>query len=169
MSLAVRYPPAATYRLTQTPPHTQAILTVLFAVYSDKLRIRFPFILLGQLLTIIGLAILLSDVSSGVRYFGTFFCIGGPYAAFPGVIAWYVFCIRAAVGSDYSAVYSQAVEQYGRAIQTRHRPRDSDRVRQLIRLCVSSSATSAQTEFPLHSHSTFDLPPAGRTALPSWL
>ena len=69
---------------------TPAILTILFAVYSDKLRIRFPFILLGQLLTVIGLAILLSDVSPGVHYFGTFLCIGGAYAADPGIFAWYV-------------------------------------------------------------------------------
>ncbi len=94
MSLAVRHPSTKAVTLVQTLPRMLAILTVLFAVYSDKLRIRFPFILLGQLLTIIGLAILLSDVSSGVRYLGTFFCIGGPYAAFPGVIAWCVshFC-----------------------------------------------------------------------------
>ena len=40
----------------------------------------------------IGFAINISDVSIGVKYFGTFFCVAGSYAAFPGVVAWYVHC-----------------------------------------------------------------------------
>ena len=62
----------------------------MFATLSDKLQKRSPFIFVGQLVTVIGLAILLSDAPSGVRYFGTFFCIAGPYAGFPGVLAWCV-------------------------------------------------------------------------------
>jgi len=37
---------------------------------------------------LLGFSINISDVSGGVKYFGTFFCVAGSYAAFPGVVAW---------------------------------------------------------------------------------
>lgn len=38
----------------------------------------------------IGFAINISNVAPGVKYFGTFLCVAGSYAPFPGVVAWYV-------------------------------------------------------------------------------
>lgn len=40
---------------------------------------------------LIGFAINISEAPIGVKYFGTFFCVSGSYAAFPGIVAWYVF------------------------------------------------------------------------------
>lgn len=48
------------------------------------------FIYAGLLLLLIGYCINISDVSDGVKYFGTFLIVTGSYAAFPGVVAWYI-------------------------------------------------------------------------------
>lgn len=61
-----------------------------FAYYSDKLKMRSPFILTGLTMLLIGFSINISDAPSGVKYFGTFFCVAGSYASFPGVVAWSV-------------------------------------------------------------------------------
>ena len=39
---------------------------------------------------LIGFTINISNVTTAVKYFGTFFCVAGSYAAVPGVVAWYV-------------------------------------------------------------------------------
>jgi hypothetical protein len=39
---------------------------------------------------LVGFSINISDVAPGVKYFGTFLCVGGSYAGFPGVVAWQV-------------------------------------------------------------------------------
>ncbi len=67
-----------------------ALVLLLFAVWSDRIKMRYPFILAGLVMLTIGFAINITDVSIGVKYFGTFFCVAGSYAAFPGVVAWYV-------------------------------------------------------------------------------
>lgn len=92
------------------------MLTIAFAIYSDKLQKRSPFILSGQLLAVIGFAILLSDAPSGVHYFGTFLSVAGPYAAFPGVIAWCVLSRVLYTTIDHTTSYFQAVEQHGWSI-----------------------------------------------------
>ena len=67
-----------------------AIILLIFAVWSDRVKMRYPFILAGLVMLTIGFAINISDVPIGVKYFGTFFCVSGSYAAFPGVVAWCV-------------------------------------------------------------------------------
>jgi hypothetical protein len=52
------------------------------------MKMRSPFILIGLTLMLIGFAINISEAPSGVKYFGTFFVVGGSYATFPGVVAW---------------------------------------------------------------------------------
>ena len=49
---------------------------------------RSPFILLGLAMLLIGFSINIADVPRGAKYFGTFFCVAGSYASFPGVVAW---------------------------------------------------------------------------------
>lgn len=49
---------------------------------------RAPFILAGHIMCLIGFSIQISNAPSGVKYFGTFFCVAGSYSAFPGVISW---------------------------------------------------------------------------------
>jgi len=57
-------------------------------------------------MSLIGLAINISDVAVGVKYFGTFFCVAGSYAAFPGAIAW--------LGNNLAGQYKRGV---GMALQ----------------------------------------------------
>lgn len=65
-----------------------ALVLLAFAHYSDKLQMRYPFILLGLVMNLIGFTINISEAPRGAKYFGTFFCVAGSYAAFPGVVAW---------------------------------------------------------------------------------
>ena len=67
-----------------------AIVSLLFSHFSDKLRLRWPFVLTSLLLAGTGFAINLSDVSNGAKYFGTFLCVTGAYSATPGFVAWSV-------------------------------------------------------------------------------
>jgi len=66
----------------------QALTLLVLGHYSDKLKIRSPFILIGHLMLLVGFSINISNASIGAKYFGTFFCVAGSYAAFPGVVAW---------------------------------------------------------------------------------
>lgn len=75
--------------LLSVPPYVCAtIILYLFSHFSDKIKMRFPFIYAGLLMCLIGFAINIADVPTGVKYFGTFWCVAGSYAAFPGVVAW---------------------------------------------------------------------------------
>lgn len=67
---------------------TPAIVLYIWAVYSDKIKMRSPFVYAGLVLCMIGFAINISTAPNGVKYFGTFFVVIGSYAAFPGVVAW---------------------------------------------------------------------------------
>ncbi|KZP00222.1 MFS general substrate transporter [Calocera viscosa TUFC12733] len=64
------------------------IVLLTFAYFSDRHGIRSPFILAGHLMLAIGFGINISNASSGAKYFGTFLCVAGSYAPFPGVVAW---------------------------------------------------------------------------------
>ncbi|KAF9523178.1 MFS general substrate transporter [Crepidotus variabilis] len=80
---------SAISQLLTVPPYVLAtVLVFVFAYYSDKFRVRSPFILIGQILCLIGFFINISKAPSGVKYFGTFFVVSGSYAAFPGIVAW---------------------------------------------------------------------------------
>ncbi|KAF8876865.1 major facilitator superfamily domain-containing protein [Infundibulicybe gibba] len=80
---------AAISQLLTVPPYVFAtIVLYVFAYYSDKIKMRSPFILAGLCMCLMGFAINISNVATGVKYFGTFFCVAGSYAAFPGVVAW---------------------------------------------------------------------------------
>ncbi|KAF5328441.1 hypothetical protein D9619_013250 [Psilocybe cf. subviscida] len=77
---------AAISQLLTVPPYIVAIFV--FAYYSDKMKKRSPFILLGLTFILIGFSINISNAPHGVKYFGTFFVVSGAYASFPGVVAW---------------------------------------------------------------------------------
>lgn len=79
-------------QLHTVPPAAAALaLCLLSAFLSDRLRLRFPFIILGFLLTIAGLAILLT-VHGGfhVRYLGICLVAMGCFSAGPIIICWYL-------------------------------------------------------------------------------
>jgi sugar phosphate permease len=89
-------------QLLTVPPYVAATFTLLaFAHYSDKLKIRSPFILAGLTMCLIGFSINISTAPSGVKYFGTFFIVMGSYAALPGVISW--------LGNNLSGQYKRGV------------------------------------------------------------
>lgn len=74
------------------PPVAAALALCLISAYlSDRLRLRSPFLILGFLLIIVGLAILLT-IHHGfhVRYLGICLVAMGCYSAGPIIICWYV-------------------------------------------------------------------------------
>ncbi|KAF5328380.1 hypothetical protein D9619_013264 [Psilocybe cf. subviscida] len=80
--------PAISQLLTVPPYVVATILVLVFANYSDKMKMRSPFILLGLTFILIGFSINISNAPHGVKYFGTFFVVSGAYASFPGIVAW---------------------------------------------------------------------------------
>ncbi|KAK0497867.1 MFS general substrate transporter [Armillaria luteobubalina] len=93
---------AAISQLLTVPPYIFAtIVLCIFARYSDRLKMRSPFIYLGLGMLLVGFAINVSDTAPGVKYFGTFFCVAGSYASFPGVVAW--------LGNNLAGQYKRGV------------------------------------------------------------
>ncbi|KAF9220053.1 MFS general substrate transporter [Gyrodon lividus] len=75
-------------QLLTVPPYLLATVIILtFAYFSDKLRLRWPFVFAAQLLSLVGYIINISNTSPGVKYFGLYLCVlaatGGP-----GAISW---------------------------------------------------------------------------------
>ncbi|CAK5265889.1 unnamed protein product [Mycena citricolor] len=77
------------------------MLLFVFAFWSDKLKMRSPFIYISLLMCLIGFVINISEAPPGVKYFGTFLIVGGSYAGFPGAVAW--------LGSNLSGQYKRGV------------------------------------------------------------
>ncbi|KAF9044938.1 MFS general substrate transporter [Panaeolus papilionaceus] len=100
------HPPAISQLLTVPPYVVATIVLYLFAIYSDRLKLRSPFIFLGLTFCLIGFVINISSAPSGVKYFGTFFVVTGSYATFPGIVAW--------LGNNLAGQYKRGV---GMAIQ----------------------------------------------------
>ncbi|PAV19560.1 MFS general substrate transporter [Pyrrhoderma noxium] len=95
------YTTAVTQLLTVPPYIFATIVLLVFGYYSDKIQKRSPFILLGLTMCLIGFSINISAAPRGAKYFGTFFCVAGSYAAFPGVVAW--------LGNNLSGQYKRGV------------------------------------------------------------
>ncbi|KAK0433430.1 MFS general substrate transporter [Armillaria borealis] len=93
--------PAISQLLTVPPYIFATIVLYLFARYSDRLKMRSPFIYLGLGMLLVGFSINVSDTAPGVKYFGTFFCVAGSYASFPGVVAW--------LGNNLAGQYKRGV------------------------------------------------------------
>ncbi|KAF8626575.1 hypothetical protein AX15_004798 [Amanita polypyramis BW_CC] len=100
------YSTAISQLLTVPPFVTATIIVCVWAYYSDKLKMRAPFIYLGLICLVIGYAINISKVHNGVKYFGTFWVVTGSYAAFPGTVAW--------LGNNLSGQYKRGI---GMALQ----------------------------------------------------
>ncbi|CAL1714050.1 unnamed protein product [Somion occarium] len=89
-------------QLLTVPPYVFAtIVLIVFAIWSDRIQKRSPFILAGLIMCLIGFAINISEAPIGVKYFGTFFCVSGSYAAFPGIVAW--------LGNNLAGQYKRGV------------------------------------------------------------
>jgi len=76
-------------QLLTIPPYAIATVVLFtFAYYSDKLKLRSPFMFAGQIIALIGFVINISDAPVGVKYFGTHLCVIGSYVAPPAGISW---------------------------------------------------------------------------------
>ncbi|ESK89448.1 mfs nicotinic acid transporter tna1 [Moniliophthora roreri MCA 2997] len=95
------YRPAISQLLSVPPYVVATIILYVFAHFSDKLKMRSPFIYASLLFSLIGFTINISNVAPGVKYFGTFLCVTGSYAGFPGVVAW--------LGNNLSGQYKRGV------------------------------------------------------------
>ncbi|EIN06839.1 MFS general substrate transporter [Punctularia strigosozonata HHB-11173 SS5] len=85
-------------QLLTVPPYVFAtIVLIIFAVWSDRIKMRYPFILAGLVMCLIGFSINISDVPIGVK----FLVVAGSYAAFPGVVAW--------LGNNLAGQYKRGV------------------------------------------------------------
>ncbi|KIJ08926.1 hypothetical protein PAXINDRAFT_17976, partial [Paxillus involutus ATCC 200175] len=75
--------------LLTVPAYVVAAVTVLvFGYFSDKLKLRSPFIFAGQSVALLGYIINITDAPSGVKFFGAYLCIIGTFACSPGPISW---------------------------------------------------------------------------------
>ncbi|KAF9225071.1 MFS general substrate transporter [Gyrodon lividus] len=75
-------------QLLTIPPYVIAtIIIVLFAHYSDKLKLRSPFIFVAQLITLTGYSINISGAPSHVKYFGLCLCLIGSSGS-TGTVTW---------------------------------------------------------------------------------
>ncbi|KAI0816946.1 MFS general substrate transporter [Trametes gibbosa] len=76
-------------QLLTVPPYVFATITLLvWAIWSDRIKKRYPFVLAGLTYCLVGFAINISNAPIGVKYFGTFLIVAGSYAGLPGVVAW---------------------------------------------------------------------------------
>lgn len=80
---------SAQAQLLSTPPYVVAfVLTMTFAVYAEKRRLRAPFIIAGSALAIVGYVILITNHRAGVLYAGTIIAATGLYSATAIVLSW---------------------------------------------------------------------------------
>jgi len=80
---------SAQAQLMSTPPYVAAfVLTMTFAVFAEKTRLRAPFIIAGSSLAIVGYIILITSHRAGVSYAGTIIAATGIYAATAIVLSW---------------------------------------------------------------------------------
>ncbi|KAL0573731.1 hypothetical protein V5O48_008227 [Marasmius crinis-equi] len=84
---------AANAQLLSVPPYALAtVLTLLVAIYSQRLSLRAPFMIGSSLFGIIGYIILMANKNPtqhpGVSYVGTFFAAGGIYPATALALSW---------------------------------------------------------------------------------
>lgn len=95
------YSTAISSLLTVPPYAVATVVLLVVAHYSDKLKLRWPFIFANLLICAVGFGINLSNAPAGVKYFGTFLCATGAYSAAPGILAW--------VSGNVAGQYKRAV------------------------------------------------------------
>ena len=96
--------------------HPSAATLLVWAVWSDRIKKRYPFVLAGLVFCCVGFIINISPVSIGAKYFGTFLIVAGAYAGFPGVVAWYI-------AFSFSLCHHSLCADIARARQARQQPR----------------------------------------------
>ncbi|KAF8840161.1 MFS nicotinic acid transporter Tna1 [Paxillus ammoniavirescens] len=80
---------ASLSQLLTVPPYAIATVTILvFAHFPDKVKLRWPFIIAGQSIALLGYIINISNAPSHIKYFGMYLCVIGSYSSTPGAISW---------------------------------------------------------------------------------
>ncbi|KAI0327048.1 MFS general substrate transporter [Cubamyces sp. BRFM 1775] len=80
---------AAISQLLSVPPYAIATaISIIGSHYSDRIRMRSPFIIAGLCVAFVGFGINISDASIGVKYFGLYLAVVGTFAGTPLIIAW---------------------------------------------------------------------------------
>ncbi|KIK81633.1 hypothetical protein PAXRUDRAFT_15139 [Paxillus rubicundulus Ve08.2h10] len=80
---------ASISQLLTIPAYALATVTTLvFSYFSDKCKLRSPFIFAGQSIALLGYIINISDAPSSVKFFGTYLCIIGSFSSAPGGTSW---------------------------------------------------------------------------------
>ncbi|EEP81007.1 conserved hypothetical protein [Uncinocarpus reesii 1704] len=87
---------------------TATVVTVTCAVFSDRLRHRYAFTMLGCCIATVGYVILLCqrEVSVGVRYFAVFMVTCGGFIAQPVVMAW----VSNNMGGHYKRSFASSMQ-----------------------------------------------------------
>ncbi|KAI6100929.1 major facilitator superfamily domain-containing protein [Pisolithus croceorrhizus] len=76
-------------QLLSAPPYVFGVIVLLVVAYfSDKTQLRSPFIFATQTIAILGFIINITNAPYGVKYFGTYLCVAGPYTGGAGSIIW---------------------------------------------------------------------------------
>lgn len=80
---------AARAQLMSVPPYVAAAIVTLTVGYlSDKWQRRAPLVIGCSIVSGLGYALLLADVTSGVNYFALFLAASGVYPLVPIIVAW---------------------------------------------------------------------------------
>ncbi|KIW37713.1 uncharacterized protein PV06_10344 [Exophiala oligosperma] len=91
----------ASANLLSVPPYVLGFITTMTTAFlADRFIMRGPFILFWACFVIIGYAILISDVSSGVKYFAIFLTVAGVSPNIALAISW--------VGANFGPIYVRA-------------------------------------------------------------
>ncbi|KAF8303430.1 MFS general substrate transporter [Clavulina sp. PMI_390] len=116
-------------QLLTVPPFVFATIYLLFvSYYSDKLKLRSPFIFTGQVLALIGFIINISNAPHGVKYFGMFLCTAGAYSAFSGVVTWLGNNLAPSVKRGVGMALQIGIGNFGGAISSSvYRSKDAPR------------------------------------------
>lgn len=80
---------AAEAQLMSVPPYVAAsLVTIFMGWFSDRVKVRAPFIMCLGIVGALGYGLLLANISTGVSYFALFLGACGIYPAFPIIVAW---------------------------------------------------------------------------------
>ncbi|KAI5851530.1 major facilitator superfamily domain-containing protein [Morchella snyderi] len=82
-------------QILSAPPYISAVaIALVLAWLSDKTRLRAPFIIIGNILVVVGLSMTAYHKSNGVRYLGIFIGMAGAQSNIPAVLTYQANNIR---------------------------------------------------------------------------
>lgn len=118
-----------------------AIVMFVSSWYSDKWRIRSPFIISNAVLTIVGTVLLGLTRPVGLRYFGVFVAVTANYANLPAILTWQANNIRGQWKRAFCSASQIAVGGIGGIIgSTVFRAQDAPSYHPGIYTCILANA-----------------------------